>query len=71
MQTNQPKSSRREKEIIQPSKTFQDSLFSVTKVFWKAGYQYSQKGKNEDFYATLLEDFMNLSYQEFLTKYGE
>ena len=71
METNQPKSSRRGKEIIQPSKTFQDSLFSVTKVFLKAGYQYSQKGKNEDFYATLLEDFMNLSYQEFLTKYGE
>jgi hypothetical protein len=71
METNQPKSAFNRKEIIEPSKTFQDTLLSTTKIFWKAGYQYSQKGKNEDFYSTLLEDFMNLSYQEFLTKYGE
>ena len=71
METNQPKSTFNKKEIIESPKTFQDALLSTVKVFWKAGYQYSQKGKNEDFYSTILEDFMNLSYQEFLTKYGE
>jgi hypothetical protein len=71
METNQPRFLKKEKEIIQPPKTFQDSLFAVTKIFWKAGYHYNRVGKNEDFYSTLLEDFMNLSYQDFLTKYGE
>jgi hypothetical protein len=71
MTTNQPKFLKHQKEVIEPSKTFQDSLFAVTKIFWKAGYQYNTSGKNDVFYSTLLEDFMNLSYQEFLAKYGE
>lgn len=71
METNQPKFVKRTKETIEPPQTFQDSLLAVTKVFWKAGYEYHKSGQNDVFYSTLLEDFMSLSYQEFLTKYGE
>ena len=49
--------------------TFQDSLFDTLKVFWKAGYSYGKTGRNEDFYARLMEDFMNLPHQEFVKKY--
>lgn len=50
--------------------TFQDKLFEVFKVFWKAGYSYGKTGRNEDFYARVLEDFMILSEEEFLSKYN-
>lgn len=70
METNPIKVAKKQALIEKPA-TFQDTLISVAKVFWKAGYQYSQKGMNEDFYATILDDFMNLPYQEFLKKYGE
>lgn len=49
--------------------TFQDNLFMVTKVFWKAGYSYGKTGRNEDFYARILEDFGNLPVNEFIAKY--
>lgn len=50
--------------------TFQDKLLEVTKLFWKAGYSYAKTGRNEDFYARLLEDFMVLPEEEFLSKYN-
>jgi hypothetical protein len=49
--------------------TFQDKLFMVTKVFWKAGYSYGKTGRNEDFYARVLDDFGNLPINEFIAKY--
>lgn len=69
METNQPTKSDR-REPVKPPKTFQDDLLETMKIFWKAGYSYGKTGNNEDFYARTLEDFMNLSYQEFLKKYG-
>jgi hypothetical protein len=51
--------------------TFQDKLLEITKVFWKAGYSYSKTGRNEDFYARLVEDFMMLPEEDFLNKYKE
>lgn len=50
--------------------TFQDNLFQIMKLFWKAGYSYGKTGRNEDFYARLMEDFMMLPEEEFLDKYG-
>jgi hypothetical protein len=41
----------------------------VTKVFWKAGYSYGKTGRNEDFYARVLDDFGNLPINEFIAKY--
>ena len=49
--------------------TFQDNLFIVTKIFWKVGYSYGKTGRNEDFYARVLEDFGNLPITEFIAKY--
>lgn len=49
--------------------TFQDKLFLVTKVFWKAGYSYGKTGRNEDFYARVLEDFAVMPEDEFIEKY--
>jgi len=50
--------------------TYQDTVFEIWKIFWKAGYQYKHDGKDEHFYARLLEDVMNLPTEEFLEKYG-
>ena len=49
--------------------TFQDNLFTVTKIFWKAGYSYGKTGRNDDFYSRVLEDFGNLPITEFIAKY--
>jgi hypothetical protein len=49
--------------------TFQDNLFTVTKIFWKVGYSYGKTGRNDDFYARVLEDFGNLPITEFIAKY--
>lgn len=58
------------KQPVPESKpTFQDNLFTVTKLFWKAGYSYGKTGRNDDFYARVLEDFGNLSITEFIAKY--
>ena len=63
--TNQPT-----KRSFQESKpTFQDNLFTVTKIFWKVGYSYGKTGRNDDFYARVLEDFGNLPIDEFIAKY--
>ncbi len=60
------------KRFVPESKpTFQDKLFNVTKVFWKAGYSYGKTGRNEDFYARLLEDFVTMPEDEFIAKYDE
>jgi hypothetical protein len=50
--------------------TFQDKLYATWKIFWKAGYAYRHTGKQEDFYASVLEDMNNLDLEEFLEKYG-
>ena len=50
--------------------TFQDNVFEMWKIFWKAGYSYAKTGNAEEFYARLLEDVMNLSQEEFITKYS-
>lgn len=50
--------------------TFQDKLLEITKVFWKAGYSYGKIGRNDDFYARVLEDFMILPEDEFIEKYN-
>jgi len=63
--TNQPSPELNEST----SPTFQDHFYEVLKVFWKAGYSYGITGRNEDFYAKLLEDFMNLGLEEFTKKY--
>lgn len=52
------------------SATLQDNLFESFKIFWKAGYSYGKTGRDEDFYARVLEDIMNLSQIEFLNKYS-
>ena len=49
--------------------TFQDAFFDVLKVFWKSGYSYGVTGRNEDFYARVMDDFMNLSLEDFRIKY--
>jgi hypothetical protein len=66
MMDNQPNTS-------QPyvSATIQDNLFETFKIFWKAGYSYSKTGRDEDFYARVLEDAMNLPQDEFLKKYSD
>lgn len=51
------------------SPTFQDQLYDVLKVFWKAGYSYGVTGRDQDFYARVLEDFLNLGLEEFTKKY--
>ena len=66
---NQPKKPIRKKLDLNPS--FQDKLYAVWKIFWKAGFAYNHTGKKEDFYTTILEDVTNLPLDEFLTKYGE
>jgi hypothetical protein len=55
--------------LPESSPTFQDNLFMITKVFWKAGYSYGKTGRNDDFYARLLEDFVSLPQEEFIAKY--
>lgn len=55
--------------VPQSKPTFQDHLFIITKLFWKAGYSYGKTGRNDDFYARVLEDFGNLSVDEFIAKY--
>jgi hypothetical protein len=65
-ETNQPVPNKPEST----SQTFQDSLFDILKVFWKSGYSYGITGRNEDFYARLMDDFMNLSLEEFIKKYN-
>jgi|688.fasta_scaffold195088_2 hypothetical protein len=50
--------------------TLQDNLFETFKIFWKAGFSYSKTGRDEDFYARVLEDIMNLPQDEFLKKYS-
>lgn len=58
------------KQIKPESKpTFQDNLFTVTKIFWKVGYSYGKTGRNDDFYSRVLEDFGNLPITEFIAKY--
>ena len=64
--TKQPTKSVKPKS----TSTFQDNLFETFKIFWKVGYSYGKTGRNEDFYARVLEDFMTMPEQEFLTKYG-
>jgi hypothetical protein len=51
--------------------TFQDELFEIFRVFWKAGYAYRHnKEKNEHlFVSNLIEDLMLLSKEEFILKY--
>ena len=49
--------------------TLQDNLFETFKIFWKAGYSYGKTGRNEDFYARVLDDFGNLPINEFIAKY--
>ena len=51
--------------------TLQDNLFETFKIFWKTGYSYSKTGRDEDFYARVLEDAMNLPQDEFLKKYSD
>lgn len=50
--------------------TLQDNLFETFKIFWKAGYSYSKTGRDEDFYARVLEDIMNMNQIDFLKKYN-
>lgn len=50
--------------------TLQDNLFETFKIFWKAGYSYGKTGRDEDFYARVLEDIMNMPQEEFLKKYS-
>ena len=66
---NQPKQTHKKKLDLNPS--FQDKLFTIWKIFWKAGFAYHHTGKNEDFYTTVLEDVTNLPLDQFLEKYGE
>ena len=66
---NQPTLTTKSKN--KPSSTFQDNIFEAWKIFWKAGYAYKHTGKDEHFYARVLEDVMNLPLEEFLEKYGE
>jgi hypothetical protein len=63
--TNQPT----KRSFPESKPTFQDNLFIVTKIFWKVGYSYGKTGRNEDFYARVLEDFGNLPIDEFIDKY--
>ena len=49
--------------------TLQDNLFETVKIFWKAGYSYGKTGRDEDFYARVLEDIMNMNQTDFLKKY--
>ena len=49
--------------------TFHDRLFMITKVFWKAGYSYGKTGRNDDFYARVLEDFVTMPEDDFIAKY--
>jgi|TARA_R110000868_G_scaffold352758_2_gene613990 hypothetical protein len=51
--------------------TLQDNLFETFKIFWKAGFSYSKTGRDEDFYARVLEDIMNMPQEEFLKKYSD
>jgi hypothetical protein len=55
---------------VQKGPTFQDNIFEMWKIFWKAGYSYAKTGNSKEFYTTLLEDVMNMSQEEFLNKYG-
>ena len=41
----------------------------ITKVFWKAGYSYGKTGRNDDFYARVLEDFVTMPEDDFIAKY--
>jgi hypothetical protein len=50
--------------------TLQDNLFETFKIFWKAGYSYSKTGRDEDFYARVLEDIMNMNQIDFIKKYN-
>lgn len=52
------------------SKTLQDNLFETFKIFWKAGYSYGKTGRDDDFYARVLEDIMNMNQSDFLKKYN-
>jgi len=70
METNQKSKPSKKFEMEYPN-TFQDDLMNTFKIFWKAGYSYSKTGRTEDFYAKVLEDFMNSSFRKFLEKYGE
>lgn len=49
--------------------TFQDKLFETFKIFWKAGYSYSQTNNNADFYPKVLEKFTEEDLEEFLKRY--
>lgn len=51
------------------TETLQDNLFETFKIFWKAGYSYGKTGRDEDFYARVLEDIMNMNQTDFLKKY--
>ena len=51
------------------AETLQDNLFETFKIFWKAGYSYGKTGRDEDFYARVLEDIMNMNQTDFLKKY--
>lgn len=65
---NQPTKPKASKKI---PNSYQDNVFEVWKIFWKAGYAYKHTGKDEHFYARVLEDVMNLPLEEFLEKYGD
>lgn len=52
------------------SSTLQDNLFETFKIFWKAGYSYGKTGREDDFYARVLEDIMNMNQMDFLKKYN-
>ena len=72
---NQPTNEIKNKSIrgkkLELNPTFQDKIFAIWKIFWKAGYSYNHGGKKEDFYSTVLEDVTNLPLDQFLEKYGE
>ena len=52
------------------TETLQDNLFETFKILWKAGYSYGKTGRDEDFYARVLEDIMNMNQTDFLKKYN-
>ncbi len=57
------------------NESFQDQLFTLFQIFWKAGYHYRHNKEGVDqkdqnfFYAKLLEDLMTLPQEEFIIKY--
>lgn len=70
LKKDQPPAFQKSKRLEQSMfPTFQDKLFETFKIFWKAGYSYSQTNNNADFYPRVLEEFNEQDLEEFLKRY--